>query len=185
MPQITLTLPDALYERVQSLAQVQHRTPEELVYRHLRRELGEDAIDSQSAKELAKAFVQKGAGRCLTVSDPVLEQVGKPIWLVPVVTNVPRDDAAFVGQVVVDAQNGDVLTNEGEIVAMVKKAHPSLGFRSLPSEEQLRMSELMDRNNDGLLTEQEQDELRVLVDQSLALTITNLEQLDRRLCPED
>jgi hypothetical protein len=147
--------------------------------------LGEDTIDSQSAKDVAKAFVRKRAGRALTVSAPVLEEVGKPIWLVPVVTNVPRDDAAFVGQVVVDALNGEVLTEEGEVLAMVEKGHPSLGFRPLPLEKQQRMSELMDRNNEGLLTEHEQDELRTLVDESLALTITNLEQLDHRIRPED
>jgi hypothetical protein len=182
---MTLTIPDQLFNRLEFLAQVERRTPEELAYDRLRREVGEDTISSHRAKEVAKAFVRRRVGRCLTVRDPVLEEGGGWVWLVPVVTNVRREEAAFVGQVVVDARTEEVLTNEGEIAALFKRAHSNLGFLPFPAEKERRLSDLLSRAQEGPLTGEEREELDRLVTEQQALQLANLEQLDRRLLPGD
>jgi hypothetical protein len=185
MPEVTVTLPDEVFERLTSLARAEQMTPEELACERLRRELGGDTMDSRAAREQTKAFVQRRVGCCLTVRDPILEEGGGLMWLVPVVTNVPTEEATFVGQVVMNAHTGEILTKEGEVAAMLKRAHTGLGFRSFPAEKEARLSELLSRAQESPLSKEEQDELMRLVTEQQDLQLANLEQLEARLLPDN
>ncbi len=185
MNQLTLTLPDELYIRLAQRASVEEKTPEEVALERLCREFGEGFLDSQIAKKQAIAFLRRRVGRCLTIREPILEETDTPVWLVPVITNVDKCEATFVGQVVVNAKTGKVLNIERDIVEMIKKGHRSLGFHIFPLEKQERLAELLAENREGILTEDEQGEMENLLAEEQSLQIKNLEDLEKRLLPRD
>ncbi len=184
MNQLTIALPDELYIRLAQRASVEEKTPEEVALERLCREFGEGFLDSQIAKKQAIAFLRRRVGRCLTVREPILEETDTPVWLVPVITNVKRE-AAFVGQVVVNAKTGKVLNIERDVVEMIKKGHRSLGFEKFPLEKQEHLAELLAENQERVLTEDEQKEMENLLAEEQSLQIRNLEELEKRLLPKD
>ena len=185
MNQLTLDLPDELYNRLAQRASVEEKTPEEIALERLRREFGAGFLDSRTAKERAITFLHRRAGRCLTVREPVLEEADTPVWLIPVITNVAPREAIFVGQVVVNAKNGKVLNVEHDVVEMIKKGHRSFGFHLFPLEKKERLAELLSENRERVLTENEQEEMKKLLAEEQALQIRNLEELEKRLLPKD
>lgn len=185
MNRLTLNLPDELYNRLAQRALEIEKTPEEMALERLRREFGEDFLDSQTAKEQAIAFLRRRAGRCLIVREPILEEADTPVWLVPVITNVDKREATFVGQIVINAKTGKVLNAEWDVVEMIKKGHRSLGFHEFPLEKQSRLAELLAANQEGILTEDEQKEIENLLAEEQSLQIKNLEALEKRLLPKD
>ena len=177
MNRLTLTLPDELYSRLAQRASENEETPEEIVLERLRREFGEDFLDSQAAKEQASAFLHERAGKCLTVREPILEETDTPVWLIPVITNVDKREAAFVGQIVLNAKTGEILNEQRDVVEMIKKGHQSLGFHKFPLQKQERLAELLSENHERELTEPEQEEMENLLAEEQSLQIMNLEQL--------
>ena len=178
MNPLTIALPDDLYEKLTQRAKAVKTSVEELVVIRLRREFGKGLLDGERAKAQAMAFLHQRAGRCLTVREPILEEVDKPVWLVPVLTNVAPASSAFVGQIVVDSKTRDVLNTGGDLVEMVKKGHPSFGFQHLPSERQNRLTELLAANQQGTLEPGETRELEVLLAEEQALQVRNLATLE-------
>ena len=152
----------------------------ELVVTPLRPELGGGLLDSETAKAQAMAFVHRPAGKCLTVREPILEEVDKLVWLIPVLTNVNSGSAAFVGQIVIDAITGDILNVEDDVVETIKKGHHSFGFQHLPSEKQNRLAELLALNQQGKLKSGEKRAMDVLPTEEQALQAENLETLEKR-----
>ena len=185
MNQLTLALPDELYNRLAKRALEKEKTPEEIALERLRREFGEGFLDSQTAKEQAIASLRRRAGRCLTVREPILEETDTPVWLVPVITNVDKREATFVGQIVVNAKTGKVLNVERDVYEMIKKGHLSLGFHKFPLEKQERLAELLAENQEGILTQDEQKEMESLLAEEQLLQIRNLEELEKRLLKKD
>ncbi len=185
MNRLILTLPDKLYSRLAQRASENEKTPEEIVLERLRREFGEDFLDSQTAKEQASAFLHERAGKCLTVREPVLEETDIPVWLVPVITNVDKSDAAFVGQIVLNAKTGEVLNKQRDVVEMIKKGHRSLGSCEFPLQKQERLAELLAENQERELTRSEQADMENLLAEEQSLQIRNLEQLEKRLLERD
>jgi len=181
MYQLTLTLSDELYNRLIQRASTSQKTVEETILENLHRELGEGFLDSQKAKEQAKSFLHKRAGRCLTVIQPVWEETDIPICLVPVITNVDKSEADFVGQILINARTGEVLNTEQDVIEMVKKGHRSLGFREFPIEKQERLAELLAENQERILTESEQRDIKNLLNEEQLLQIKNLETLNKKL----
>jgi hypothetical protein len=104
---------------------------------------------------------------------------------VPVITNVAPREATFVGQVVVNAKTGKVLNPEQDAVEMIKKGHRSLGLRQFPYEKQKRLAELLAANQEGVLKKGEQKEMENLLAEEQSLQIKNLQELEKRLLPDD
>jgi hypothetical protein len=181
MNPLTIPLPDDLYEKLTHRAKSVKTSVEELVVRRLRREFGAGLLNGETAKAQAVAFLRRRAGKCLTVREPILEEVDKPVWLVPVLTNVASASAAFVGQIVVDAKTGAVLNTESDIVEMIKKGHVSFGFEPFPPEKQNRLAELLASNQEDTLTAGEKREIEALLTEEQALQAQNLETLEKRL----
>ena len=181
MNPLTIALPDDLYEKLTQRAKAVKISVGELVLTRLRREFGADLLDDETAKTQAMAFLRHRAGRCLTVREPILEETDKPVWLVPVLTNVAPTAAAFVGQIVVDAKTGDVLNTVDDVVEMVKKGHDSFGFERLPLAKQNRLVELLASNQQGDLESGEKREMEALLAEEQALQVQNLETLENRL----
>ena len=183
MRQMTLELPDKLFERLENSAQAAQRTPVEFLRDLLRRGGGEETVTNVEAKVRAEAFVRERVGRVLTVREPVLDEGGIPVWLAPLATNFRPEETSVIGHVAVDARNGTVQTSESEFDDMFRRAHPRLGFAPLAPDKADRLSELLCQLQDAPLLGGEQDELEALVEEEQALQVANLEQLNRRLLP--
>lgn len=167
---LTISLPDYLYKKLAQQAKVSQTSLEELVLFQLKRD---------EARGAALTFLQKRAGRCLTVREPILKQSTPPTWVVPIFTNVAPP--VEVGEIFVDANTGEVLSPEMDVTEMIKKGHVSFGFKSLAVEKQERLAELLALNNEKVLKSEAKKEMEALLAEEQALQIQNLETLERRL----
>ena len=137
MRPLTISVPDYLYEKLTQQAKVSDISLEELVLFQLKRD---------EARDAALTLLRKRAGRCLTVREPIVKESMPLIWVVPVFTNVaPRVN---VGEILVDADTGEVLSTEEDVAEMIEKGHVSFGFESFAAEKQERLTELLALNSE-------------------------------------
>lgn len=167
---LTISLPDYLYKKLAQQAEVSETSLEELVLFQLKRD---------EARDAALVFLQKRAGRCLTVREPILKELAQPIWAVPAFTNVAPP--VGVGEILIDADTGEVLSTERDVAEMIRKGHVSFGFESLTKEKQERLAELLALNSEKTLESEEKQEMEALLAEEQALQIRNLETLENRL----
>lgn len=170
MRPLTISLPDYLYEKLAQQAKVSDTSLEELVLFQLKRD---------KAKDAALALLQKRAGRCLTAGEPILKQSTPPTWVVPIFTNVAPPFG--VGEVLVDADTGEVLSTGMDVAEMIKKGHVSFGFEPFATEKQERLAELLALNNEKTLASKMKQEMETLLAEKQALQIQNLQTLEKRL----
>lgn len=170
MRPLTISLPDYLYEKLTQQAKTFETSIEELVLFQLKRD---------EARDTALAFLRKRAGRCLTVREPTLKKAKPSVWIIPVFTNVAP--SVGVGEIVVNADTGEVLSTEKDIGVMIKKGHVSFGFKPFPLEKQTRLAELLALNGEKPLKATEKREMEILLAEEQTLQIQNLETLEKRL----
>ncbi|MDE0085776.1 MAG: hypothetical protein OXU23_08715 [Candidatus Poribacteria bacterium] len=170
MRPLTISLPDYLYEKLTQQAQVFDTSLEELVIFQLRRD---------ETRDSALAFLQKHAGRCLTVREPIFKNAVPPVWIVPIFTNVAPP--LQVGEITVDADTGKVLSTDKDVVEMIKKGHPSFGFETFAVDKQERLAELLALNGEKPLESEAKQEMETLLAEEQALQLRNLETLEKRL----
>lgn len=170
MHPLTISLPDYLYEKLTQQAKIFETSLEELVLFQLKRD---------EARDAASAFLRKRAGRCLTVREPVLKETVPPLWVVPIFTNVAPP--VEVGEIIVGADTGEVLNTQQDVAEMIKKGHVSFGYKSLATEKQERLAELLALNGEKPLKSEEQQEMEALLAEEQELQLRNLETLEKRL----
>ena len=173
MRPLTISLPDYLYEKLTRQAQTSDTSLEELVIFHLRRD---------ETRDTALTFLQKHAGRCLTVREPIFKEVKEadsPVWIVPVFTNVAPP--LEVGEITVDADTGKVLSIDKDVVEMIKKGYTSFGFEAFATEKQERLAELLALNGEKPLESKAKQEMEALLAEEQALQLRNLEALEKRI----
>ena len=158
MRPLTISLPDYLYEKLTRQAQTFETSLEELVLFQLKR--GE-------AKDTVLAFLQKHAGRCLTLREPIFKEVAPPVWIVPVFTNVVPPTE--VGEIIVDADTGKVLSTDKDVAEMIKMGHTSFGFETFAVEKQERLAELLALNGEKPLELEAKQEMETLLAEEQAL----------------
>ena len=170
MRSLTISLPDYLYKKLTQQAKVSETSLEELVLFQLKRD---------EARDTALAFLQKHSGRCLIAREPNLKDSDSLIWVVPIFTNV--ESSVKVGEILVDANTGEVLSTEQDVPEMVEKGHVSFGFESFAAEKQERLAELLALNSEKTLESKEKQEMEALLAEEQTLQIRNLETLEKRL----
>lgn len=170
MRSLTISLPDYLYKKLTQQAKVSETSLEELVLFQLKRD---------EARDTALAFLQKRAGWCLIAREPNLKDSDSLIWVVPIFTNV--ESSVKVGEILVDANTGEVLSTEQDVTEMVEKGHVSFGFESFAAEKQERLAELLALNSEKTLESKEKQEMEALLAEEQTLQIRNLETLEKRL----
>ena len=170
MRSLTISLPDYLYKKLTQQAKESETSLEELVLFQLKRD---------EARDTALAFLQKRAGRCLIAREPNLKDSDSLIWVVPIFTNV--ESSVKVGEILVDANTGEVLSTEQDVTEMVEKGHVSFGFESFAAEKQERLAELLALNSEKTLESKEKQEMEALLAEEQTLQIRNLETLEKRL----
>lgn len=172
MHPLTISLPDYLYKKLALQAQTHETSLEELVTFQLRRD---------ETRDTASAFLRKHAGRCLTIQEPIFRDDVSAVWEVPVFTNVvpPLD----VGEIIVDADTGKVLSTDKDVYKMIKKGYPSLGFETFAVEKQKRLAELLALNGEIPLESEAKQEMETLFAEEQTLQLRNLETLEKRVIP--
>ena len=170
MRPLTISLPDYLYEKLTRQAQAFETSLEELVLFQLKRDETRDTV---------LAFLQKHAGRCLTLREPIFKEVAPPVWIVPVFTNVAPPTE--VGDIIIDADTGKVLNTDEDVVEMIKKGYISFGFETFAVEKQERLAELLALNGEKPLELEAKQEMETLLAEEQALQLQNLETLEKRL----
>ena len=128
MHPLTISLPDYLYEKLTRQANAFNTSLEQLVLFQLKRD---------EARDAASAFLKKRAGRCLTVREPILRESTPPIWAISIFTNVAPP--VEVGEILIDAGTGEVLSTEQDVTKMMKNGHVSFGFKPFAVEKQERL----------------------------------------------
>ena len=111
--------------------------------------------------------------------EPNLKDSDSLIWVVPIFTNV--ESSVKVGEILVDANTGEVLSTEQDVTEMVEKGHVSFGFESFAAEKQERLAELLALNSEKTLESKEKQEMEALLAEEQTLQIRNLETLEKRL----
>ena len=170
MRPLTISLPDYLYEKLTQQAKVSKISLEDFVLFQLERD---------EVRDTALTFLRKRAGRCLMAKEPILKESTPPVWTVPIFTNV--DPPVEVGEILIDADTGQVLSTEMDVAEMIEKGHVSFGFESFAIEKQERLTELLALNNEKVLESEEKQEMEALLAEEQALQIQNLETLGKRL----
>lgn len=138
MNPLTISLPDYLYKKLMQQAKTFDTSVEGLVLFSLKRD---------EAKAAAVALLRRRAGKCLIAREPIFKAAeAPPVWVVPIFTNV--EFPVGVGEIVIDADTGEVLSTKREVGDMIKKGHASFGFKLFPLEKQERLAELLALNGE-------------------------------------
>ena len=170
MHPLTISLPDYLYEKLTRQANAFEISLEQLVVFQLKRD---------EARDTASAFLRKRAGRCLMTREPILRESLPVIWVIPIFTNVAPP--VEVGEILVDADTGEVLSTQQDVAEMMKNGHVSFGYKSLAMEKQERLAELLALNGEKPLESGKQQEMEALLAEEQELQLRNLETLEKRL----
>ena len=170
MRSLTISLPDYLYKKLTQQAQTHDTSLEELVIFQLRRDETRDTVLD---------FLQKHAGRCLTIREPIFNEAVPAVWEVPVFTNVAPP--LEVGDIIIDADTGKVLSTNKDVYNMIKKGYPSFGFETFAVEKQKRLAELLAQNGEIPLDSEAKQEMKTLLAEEQTLQLRNLETLEKRI----
>lgn len=170
MHPLTITLPDYLYKKLTLQAENHETSLEELVLLQLKRD---------ETRDTALTFLQKHAGRCLMIREPLFKSDDPAVWEVPVFTNVAPP--LGVGKIIVDANTGRVLSKKNDVYNMIKKGYPSFGFETFAVEKQNRLAELLALNSEIPLESDAKQEMETLLAEEQALQLRNLETLEKRV----
>ena len=170
MRPLTISLPDYLYKKLTQQAHTHETSLEELVIFQLKRD---------ETRDTALVFLQEHAGRCLTTREPIFKEVVPAVWEVPVFTNVAPP--LEVGEIIVDADTGKVLSTDKDVHNMIKKGYASFGFETFDAEKQGRLAELLALNGERPLESEAKQEMETLMAEEQALQLRNLETLEKRV----
>lgn len=170
MRPLTISLPDYLYKKLTQQARTHETSLEELVIFQLRRD---------ETRDTALVFLQEHAGRCLAIREPIFKEVVPAVWEVPVFTNVAPP--LEVGEIIVDADTGKVLSTDKDIYNMIKKGYASFGFETFTVEKQKRLAELLALNGERPLESEAKQEMETLLAEEQTLQLRNLETLEKRV----
>lgn len=170
MHPLTISLPDYLYDKLSQQAQTVHTSLEEFVLFQLKRD---------ETRDSALVFLQNHVGKCLIVQEPILEDSDPLVWKVPVFTNVAP--TLEVGEIIIHAETGEILSTDKDVSEMIKKGHISFGFEPFAEDKQKRLAELLALNGEGQLESDAKQEMEYLLAEEQALQLQNLEALEKRL----
>ena len=170
MHPLTISLPDYLYKKLAHQAQTHETSLEELVIFQLKRDETRNSVS---------VFLQKHAGRCLTIREPIFKDDDPAVWEVPVFTNVAPP--LEVGKIIVDVDSGKVISTNNDVYNMIKKGYSSFGFETFAVEKQERLAELLALNGEIPLESAAKQEMETLLAEEQALQLRNLDTLEKRV----
>jgi hypothetical protein len=180
MTQLTLQLPQPVYERLREQARGAHLSISELLMQRISRDLGYAVGTAQQARRRALKLLRAEAGLVLHTGSPEFDE-GQQRWRVPVVPNLRGSEAEPVGEVLLDAVSGQPLTSPTEVRRMLAEATSRLQTHPLAPEDEARLRDLLAQNQQRPLSSAEQAELEALMKRDAEQSLANLYVLAEQL----
>ena len=125
--------------------------------------------------------MREHAGYLLRTGKPTFD-IEMEQWHVPALTNPRKGILINVGEVIIDAESGEVLTDLNSILNFAEEAGLHLGIEKFPEAFQERISFLLTKNNNGELTTDEKSELNEMMEKWRLKNLENAQRLVENIC---
>jgi len=148
----------------------------ELVAQRINSDFNFAVRTAQQARRKALKILRQHAGYLLRTGKPTFDvEMGR--WHVPALTNPRKGTPVSVGEVIIAAESGEVLTDLNSILNFTEKAGLHLGIEKFPEAFQNRISFLLTKNNNGELTADEKRELNEMMEKWRSKNLENAQRL--------
>ena len=156
--EITVKLPEPIYNCIVQKAKAADLSPEAWLVWELSQSLGIALGTPEESEQRVCELLQAEVGYMLCPGTPTFDvETGQ--WRMPVLPNLCNGKVGSVGEMLIDAATGKVLTDGYAVNKMAEEAGAQLGIEKLPDDIQERTDELLDEQNRRSLTDEEQREL--------------------------
>jgi len=176
METIFVELPEPVVACLRKEARQEKISVSELVAQRINSDFNFATRTAQQARRKAIKIMREHAGYLLRTGKPTFDiKTGQ--WHVPALTNPRKGIPVSVGEVIIDAESGEVLTDSNSIHNFTEEAGLHLGIEKFPEAFQERMSILLTKNNNGELTDDEKRELDEMMERWRSKNLENTRRL--------
>lgn len=151
-----------------------------MVSQRLMEDFGLAVCTEEQAQRHVLEFLRKHTGYMLRTATPVFD-AKTFVWHVPLVPNLERDKLNPIGEVRLEADTGEILTDSFTVLEIADKALSLFGIERFDESFQKRLEELLDKNNSGELSQTERSLLENMVQKLQAKDLENIQRLIERL----
>ncbi len=176
METILVELPEPVAACLMKEARREKMSVSELVAQRINRDFSFAVRTAQQARRKALKILREHAGYLLRTGKPTFD-VDMERWHVPALTNPRKGTAVNVGEVIIAAKSGEVLTDSNSIHNFAEKAGLHLGIEKFPETFQERISFLLTQNNNGELTADEKCALNEMMKKWRSKNLENARRL--------
>ncbi|MBM3243190.1 hypothetical protein FJZ31_43575 [Candidatus Poribacteria bacterium] len=163
METILVELPQPIVACLIKEARQKKMSVSELVAQRINRDFSFAVRTAQQARRKALKILREHAGYLLRTGKPTFD-IETERWHVPALTNPRKGIPVNVGEVIIAAESGEVLTDLNSILSFAEEAGLHLGIEKFPEAFQERISFLLAKNNNGELTADEKRELNEMME---------------------
>lgn len=185
MKELTLEIPEPVYEHLERIARVSELSPSAFLERRLCKEFGVALSTAAQAKKEAQKVLRATIGSLLRPGTPFfdamnnMECCGK--WRIPVLPNLRLGSRKPVGEISFNAYDGKLLTEKSTIYEIARQASAQMGIEKLPGDLQEQLDKLLDAQNERTLTDEEQQKLEKLITRWEIFQLNNLLRMTEQL----
>jgi len=176
MAEIVVQLPEPIIVQLREQALKAEVSLSKLISQRLMKDFDFAICTEGQARRRVLKLLRKHAGYMLRTGTPVFD-AKTFVWRVPVVPNLKRGKAEPIGEVRLEADTGKILTDSFAILEMSNKAASFLGVERFDESFQERLEALLNKNNNGELSQAEQRVLESMVQKIQAKDLENIQRL--------
>jgi len=180
MAEIILQLPEPIVARLREQADKAEVSLTELVSQHLMEDFDIAVCTEKQVQRRVLKLLREHAGYTLCTGTPIFDAKTFE-WRVPVVPNLKHGKPEPVGEVYLKADTGEILTDSSAILEMSNKIMLFLGVERFDENFQKRFEELLNKNNNGELSQAERRVLESMAQKIQAKDLENIRRLIERL----
>jgi len=180
MAEITVQLPEPIMVRLRQQALKADVSLSELLSKRLIEDFNLAVCTETVARRRALKVLREHAGYVLRTGLPTFDATSFQ-WCVPVIPNLKHGKPEPIGEVRLNAETGEVLTEPSTILEMSNRVATLLGIEHFDEGFQKRLDELLTKNNNGELSQDERRELMEMVQKVNAKDIQNAQRLIERI----
>lgn len=180
MAEIIVQLPEPIITRLREQALKSDVSLVELVLQRLMEDFDLAVSTERQARRRALKLLREHAGYLFRTGTPTFD-ANTFVWRVPVFPNLKRGKQQPIGDVHLKADTGEILTDSFAILEMSDKVLPLLGVEHFNEGFQKRIDELLNKNNNGELSQAERRLLEDMVQKTQVKDVENIQRLTERL----
>lgn len=180
MDEIVVQLPEPIIARLREQSLKAEVSLAEMISQRLVEDFGLAVCTEEQARRHALEFLRKHTGYMLRTGTPVFD-AKTFVWHVPVLPNLEHGKPNPIGEVRLEADTGEILTDSFTILEIADKAVSLFGIEHFDESFQKRLEELLDKNNSGELSQAERRLLESMVQKVQAKDLENIQRLMERL----